>query len=234
MIHFCKMEAQGNDFVIVDSRNQTLPTLNDESIRRWCDRRLGIGCDQLLILETHPRADATMRIFNNDASEAANCGNGARCVADLLMRDQQCDRVQIAIADRIIAAHRDGKKISVDMGKATITECTDHHAEVMIGNQHRVHFDGTEAFDPTLNIEIITGNGDDHLWIDIIERGAGRTPACGSGACAVAAAWWQREQTEMPLTIVMPGGEVTVSGSAQAIQLSGTVHELFRGYIREL
>ena len=89
--------------------------------------------------------------------------------------------------------------------------------------------DGGEWLDPTRTIEILTGQSDAHRWIDIIERGAGRTPACGSGACAVAAAWWQRQQQITPLTIVMPGGQVRVSGSPQAIQLSGHVHTVFHG-----
>jgi len=231
MIHFCKMEAQGNDFVIVDGRTQTVPTLNDATIRRWCDRRLGIGCDQLLLLESHHDADASMRIFNSNGSEAANCGNGARCIADLLMRDMDCDSIRLSIADRTMEAHREGRSVAINMGEAVVSAHNEHHADVMIGNKHRVYFDGSEAFDPSLNIEIITGHVDNHLWIDIIERGAGRTPACGSGACAVAAAWWQRQQAVMPLTIVMPGGDVKVSGTSKAIRLSGIVHELFRGRI---
>jgi len=231
MIDFYKMEAQGNDFMIIDGRDQTVPQLDEATIRHWCDRRLGIGCDQLLLLETHPNADVTMRVFNNDGSEAANCGNGARCVGDLLMRNAARDSVQIAIADRIINAHRDGSAVVVDMGAAIITSSNAHHADVTIGNQHRVYFDATEALDPTLNVEIITGNGDDHLWIDIIERGAGRTPACGSGACAVAVAWWQLQQAVMPLTVVMPGGEVQVFGTPESIQLSGVVHGCFQGQI---
>jgi len=230
MIQFCKMEAQGNDFVIIDGREQTVPPFNEAAIRRWCDRRIGIGCDQLLLLGPHHKANASMRIFNNDGSEAAHCGNGARCVGDLLMRDAKCDSVQIAIADRTIHASRDGSAVVVGMGEAVITASNEHHADITIGNQHRVYFDGTEALDPTLNIEIITGNGDDHLWIDIIERGAGRTPACGSGACAVAVAWWQQQQAVMPLTIVMPGGEVRVFGAPQSVQLSGAVQRSFQGY----
>ncbi|MDQ6964245.1 MAG: diaminopimelate epimerase, partial [Mariprofundales bacterium] len=76
MIEFCKMEAQGNDFVIVDGRKQQLPPLRGAEIRRLCDRRLGIGCDQLLLLDRHCEADLLMRVFNSDGSEAANCGNG--------------------------------------------------------------------------------------------------------------------------------------------------------------
>ncbi len=232
-IAFSKMEAQGNDFIIIDGRNQPLPDLDKDTIRHCCDRRLGIGCDQLLLLLPHRlphhEADAYMRIFNNDGSQAQHCGNGARCAAELLMRQSHQPSARLALDTRTITARRMQNEIVVDMGEATITDQAEHHSDVDIGNLHRVYFDGCEVIDPTRNIEIITGQIDDHLWIDIIERGAGRTPACGSGACAVAAAWWQRQQQITPLTIVMPGGQVRVSGSPQAIQLSGHVHTVFHG-----
>ncbi|MDQ6951487.1 MAG: diaminopimelate epimerase [Mariprofundales bacterium] len=230
-IAFTKMEAQGNDFIIIDGRNQPLPEFDSNTIRQWCDRRLGIGCDQLLLLLPHPEANAGMRIFNNDGSEAQHCGNGARCVGELLMRDQHHDKVTIALANRTIQALRHHDHIVVEMGSATIDACNTHHTDVNIGNPHRVYFDTCEQLDPTRNIEIITGQVDDHLWIDIIERGAGRTPACGSGACAVAAAWWQHHGEITPLTIVMPGGEVQVSGTPEAVRLSGTVRTVFQGKI---
>ncbi|MDX8408795.1 MAG: diaminopimelate epimerase [Mariprofundales bacterium] len=230
-VAFSKMEAQGNDFIIIDGHNQPLPELSVDTIRHCCDRRLGIGCDQLLLLLPHSKADARMRIFNNDGSQAQHCGNGARCAADLLMRQSHQPSVQLALDDRIISAQRVQNQVVVDMGTATITDHSEHHTDVDIGNLHRVYFDGCEAIDPTRNIEIITGQVDDHLWVDIIERGAGSTPACGSGACAVATAWWQRQQQVMPLTIVMPGGEVRVSGSPQAIELAGSVHTTFQGKV---
>jgi len=68
------------------------------------------------------------------------------------------------------------------------------------------------------------------VYIDIIERGAGRTLACGSGACATAAAIWHVEQHNRPQTIEMPGGEVTVSGSLKNIILEGSVAIAFTGH----
>ncbi|MDQ6963313.1 MAG: diaminopimelate epimerase, partial [Mariprofundales bacterium] len=139
--------------------------------------------------------------------------------------------VRIAIADRIVTASRDGDSVVVDLGRAEVTCCDEHHADVTIGNHHRVYFDVTEELDATRNIEIITGSSGDHLWIDIIERGAGRTPACGSGAAAAAVAWWQLQHAVVPLTIEMPGGEVQVSGSPQSVRLSGVVNTVFCGAI---
>src|SRR5918999_5893401 len=85
-LRFHKMQGLGNDFVILDRRSGRL-NLSPEQIQRIADRRHGVGCDQLLMIEaTDPdRADAFMRVFNADGSEVGACGNGTRCVGRLLM-----------------------------------------------------------------------------------------------------------------------------------------------------
>lgn len=229
MLPFTKMQAQGNDFVILNSLNNELPDLTEELIRNITERRYGIGCDQLLVLHPSKKADAAMQIFNSDGSEAANCGNGLRCVGDLLIRELNKDEVTIELADRTVKACRTDRGVAVEMGKATIGEKTEAHVNIEIGNPHAVFFEATEAFPEGRNIEIITGQVADHVYLDIIERGAGRTPACGSGACAATAAIWHVEGHTRPQTIEMPGGEVTVSGSPDNLILEGGVETVFVG-----
>ncbi len=79
---FVKMHGNGNDFVLLDNREGTL-RLDPQRVRRLADRRLGIGCDQVLVAERprNGRAVASMRIFNADGSSAGQCGNGLRCFA---------------------------------------------------------------------------------------------------------------------------------------------------------
>lgn len=233
MIPFTKMQAQGNDFVILNGLGNELPELSEDFIRAVTERRYGIGCDQLLVL--HPSAnreqsaDAAMQIFNSDGSEAANCGNGLRCVGDLLIRELGKDAVTIALADRTVMARRTENGIAVEMGEAKVGEKTEAHVDIAIGNKHRVFFEATESFPEDINIEIITGQIADHVYLDIIERGAGRTPACGSGACAATAAIWHVEGHTRPQTIEMPGGEVTVSGTPENMILEGSVETVFTG-----
>lgn len=80
---FVKMHGLGNDFVMVDARRTALPPLAAATVRALADRRLGIGCDQLIVLEpaTGTDADFRMRIFNADGSEVEACGNASRAVA---------------------------------------------------------------------------------------------------------------------------------------------------------
>jgi diaminopimelate epimerase len=230
-IPFTKMQAQGNDFIVLNGLNAELPELTGDFVRTITERRYGIGCDQLLVLAMLPddQTDAILRIFNNDGSEAANCGNGLRCVGDLLMREMDKSQVSIALQDRIVKAERTADGVRVEMGTAKITARTEAHVDVDIGNAHRVFFEATEEFPTDCNIEIVTGQIADHVFIDIIERGTGHTPACGSGACATAAAIWHIEEHNRPQTIEMPGGTVTVSGSLDNMVLEGTVSQTFEG-----
>ncbi len=228
-VSFTKMQAQGNDFIMLNGLSCTLPALSDSFVRTITERRYGIGCDQLLVLLPSPNADAAMRIFNNDGSEAGNCGNGLRCAGELLMAASGTQQVSIALADRVVSAARSDHGIRVDMGAADISGKTDAHVDVEIGNAHRVFFEAVETFPTDRNVEIVTGQVADHVYIDIIERGAGHTPACGSGACATAAAIWHLEGHNRPLSIEMPGGTVTVSGTPDNLILEGTVKQTFSG-----
>lgn len=116
---FTKMHGLGNDFVVIDGLRQS-PTLDPGTVRRIADRRLGVGCDQLLVVEP-PRdgADFGYRIYNADGGEVEQCGNGARCVARFV-REQglsDADRLTFATAGGEIHAEllADGR-VAVDMG----------------------------------------------------------------------------------------------------------------------
>jgi len=226
---FTKMQAQGNDFIVLNGLEHELPESTHEFVRTITERRYGIGCDQLLILTPSINADAHMRIFNNDGTEAANCGNGLRCVGALLLDSLNKESVSIALNDRIVSAKKTEHGIAVNMGAALVTNQTGSHVDVEIGNQHSVFFEAVESFPENRNIEIVTGQVTDHVYIDIIERGAGRTSACGSGACATAAAIWHVEKHTRPQSIEMPGGTVLVSGTPDNLILEGAVDTVFTG-----
>ncbi len=79
-LKFTKMHGLGNDFIVVDSREKPIPEL-EKKAKLLCDRRFGIGCDQLLVLRRSEIAEMRMQIFNADGSEVEMCGNGIRCLA---------------------------------------------------------------------------------------------------------------------------------------------------------
>ena len=80
-----KMDGLGNDFVIIDQRNQNL-NLNKDQIIKICDRNF-IGCDQLIFIKKSEKKDAELEFYNSDGSISGACGNGTRCVADLLSKE---------------------------------------------------------------------------------------------------------------------------------------------------
>jgi diaminopimelate epimerase len=76
-----KLSGAGNDFVIIDNRYNVIPTYEVNFVIKVCARRVSVGADGLLLVENSNIADFKMRYFNSDGSEAATCGNGARCIA---------------------------------------------------------------------------------------------------------------------------------------------------------
>ncbi len=109
------MHGLGNDFVVIDARAAPV-ALAPAQVRAIADRHTGIGCDQLIVLEAAPGADAFMRVHNADGGEVSACGNGARCAAALLMAENGRDRVILDTAAGTRAACAAGDGITADMG----------------------------------------------------------------------------------------------------------------------
>jgi diaminopimelate epimerase len=116
-IAFIKMHGLGNDFVIIDGRKSPI-SLTAETARAIADRRLGVGCDQLILLEKprNPDAQAFMEIYNADGGRSAACGNATRCVAALLMSESDKDEAVIETDAGILIGTGDGDGVTVDMG----------------------------------------------------------------------------------------------------------------------
>jgi diaminopimelate epimerase len=117
-IPFLKMHGLGNDFVVLDGRRAVI-TVDAAAARALADRRTGIGCDQVILLEPprEPTARVLMRIHNPDGGEAEACGNATRCVADLLARETGKAKVRIETVAGLLDAEAlpDGR-VAVDMG----------------------------------------------------------------------------------------------------------------------
>ena len=113
------MHGLGNDFVVLDARQADL-MLTPKSARAIADRRLGVGCDQIMIIE-RPRngGDIFLAIRNSDGGVVESCGNGSRCVARLLLDETGKDKLTMeTVAGPIIATRAGQTLISIDMGLA--------------------------------------------------------------------------------------------------------------------
>jgi diaminopimelate epimerase len=121
MLAFTKMQGLGNDFVVVDATSRPF-TLTPGEIRTLADRRFGVGCDQVLVVDPPPSADVDFgyRIFNSDGGEVEQCGNGARCFVVFVRAKGLTSKREIRVATRagvIVPRIEDDGQVTVDMGR---------------------------------------------------------------------------------------------------------------------
>lgn len=255
--HFHKMHGLGNDFVIIDAREEPFD-VTPALARAIADRRTGVGCDQLIVLEPSDRADVRMRIWNSDGGEVESCGNATRCVVALtgaasietaggmLEGAAVGDEVEVSIGEPRFAW--DEIPLAYPMDTAALPMAWDELEQpfaVNVGNPHVVFFvpDAREvplqdlgaciehdpAFPQRINVNIATII-DNRLKLRTFERGAGETLACGTGACASAVAAIATRRAESPVTVDMAGGSLTVSWQAgQPIRMRGAATHVFSG-----
>ena len=114
---FVKMHGAGNDFVVMDARAAPV-SLTPNQAALLADRRRGIGCDQIILIEPATDADAAMRILNADGSESGACGNATRCVAALLAAETGARHLHIRTIAGLLSAEIKGPNlVEVDMGE---------------------------------------------------------------------------------------------------------------------
>jgi diaminopimelate epimerase len=255
--HFHKMHGLGNDFVIVDAR-ETPFDVTPSLAKAIADRRTGVGCDQLIVLEPSDRADLTMRIWNSDGGEVESCGNATRCVVRLT------GARRIDTAGGLLDGSDLGAEVEVSLGEprfgwdevplayamdtAPLPMAWDglaHPIALNVGNPHLVFFvddvndvaleelgpriEADSAFPERINVNVAELDGD-VLRLRTWERGAGLTLACGTGACAAAVAAIKTRGASSPLHVTMPGGTLGIAWApGEPIRMRGGATHLFEG-----
>ena len=112
-----KMDGLGNDFVIIDNR-QKITNLTKEQIIKICNRNF-IGCDQLILIDTDKSVDASLKFYNSDGGESGACGNGTRCVADLISKELKNKNVVLKTQSGNLKSEILGNNIvTTEIGKA--------------------------------------------------------------------------------------------------------------------
>jgi diaminopimelate epimerase len=266
-VPFRKMHGLGNDFVVLDLRGGEV-ALSAKGVRALANRRTGIGCDQVILLERSqdPVARVLMRIRNADGSEAEACGNATRCVAEILQRETGDPRVCIeTVAGLLEAEVRPDGLVDVDMGPARMswreiplacamdTDRVDltvgplsEPACTNVGNPHATFFvDEVEAvnlaalgpalehhplFPQRANIGVAAIRDRRNLRLRVWERGAGITPACGSGACAALVAAHRRGLTDSRAAVALDGGTLDIDWREDGhVIMTGPTTQSFEG-----
>ena len=119
-INFIKMHGLKNDFIIIDARNKKI-LLNKNNIKKISDRKKGLGCDQIAIIEKPKKGNslAFVKFYNSDGSKTKACGNATRCVAFLLMKEKKIKKISLESESTILNAQLlNNKNVSVDIGRA--------------------------------------------------------------------------------------------------------------------
>jgi diaminopimelate epimerase len=256
-VRFEKWEGLGNDFVLLRDLAGGA-ALSDAVVQRLCDRRIGIGADGVLLVET--RGQPRMIVRNADGSRPEMCGNGLRCVAGHLMNERGEGTFLVATdagerACEVRAAGEGRFDVLVDMGVARrgqdlVAEFGGREHRFLtidMGNPHAVTFERyDDAILDTLGPAVSTlppGGTNvelcrqlpDRIAVVVWERGVGRTLACGTGACAVAAAACDtgRARFDAPVTVALPGGllEITVAATTRAVRMRGPARRVFSGEV---
>jgi len=254
------MHGLGNDFVVFDAREEPVG-IDAARARAIADRKTGIGCDQVIVLEPSDVADLRMRIFNADGGEVEACGNAARCVA--LLAD---GAARIETAGGIIAASPAAGGASVEMGAPRFgwdeiplaypidtaampvgwEELSEPFA-VNVGNPHVVFFvadadavnlarlgpaiETDPLFPRRINVNVASVE-QGSITLRVWERGAGLTRACGTGACATAVAAIARRLVQSPVEVRLPGGTLGIAWTpGEPIRMSGPATYVFSGEI---
>lgn len=234
-IPFIKMHGLGNDYVYVDGFDPELDALLSQTdlpalARRLSDRHCGVGSDGLVLILPSEKADAKMRIFNADGSEATMCGNASRCIGKYLY-----EHGQIHTSDLTLDTLSGIKQIHLTIEHDHVTDVTVDMG-VTIGNPHQVRvtdqpLETITMPEPTdVNVEFVRVINQHEIAMRVCERGSGETMACGSGACAAALKTIEEGLTVPPVTVHMRGGDLLISrASSGHILMSGPATEVFRG-----
>ena len=114
---FIKMHGLGNDFVIIDNSEHQASIKKKETLKKIGSRNFGVGCDQILIIESNNYKNVEVSIFNNDGSEAGACGNGVRCVASYLMNKHNTNEIKIKTVSGNLDCWVENENCFVNMGK---------------------------------------------------------------------------------------------------------------------
>jgi diaminopimelate epimerase len=254
---FDKMHGLGNDFVIVDARTEPFD-LTPSLARAIADRRTGVGCDQLIVLEPSDHADLKMRIWNSDGGEVESCGNATRCVVQLTgarrietgggLLEGEGFGAEVEVSIREPRFGWDEIPLAYPMDTAALPLAwgeLQHPMALNVGNPHLVFFvpdarevplddlgpkiENDPAFPERINVNVTT-YVDNRLKLRTFERGAGETLACGTGACASAVAAIITKRAESPVTVDMTGGSLIVSWApGEPIRMRGSATHVFSG-----
>ena len=254
-MRFSKWHALGNAYLLVERDDAPGGRLTPEYVRRLCDVETGVGSDGVIEITSQDGAVADATIWNPDGSQAEFSGNGARIAAAWLSSRAESSDVALRFGPREVTAHVQGATVELAVGPVEVgpPETIDAEGEeleltpVSVGNPHAVVrrdapgddlarlgplVENHPRFPERTNVQLVRPTGRGELEVAVWERGAGATPSSGSSAVAAAAAAVVNGWAQSPVTVVLPGGALTVAlDDGLNATLTGPVEEICRGEV---
>lgn len=256
-----KMHGLGNDFVILDSREENIE-ISQRLISALADRHRGIGFDQLAVIQT-AGLDIKLVFFNSDGSASAACGNATRCIAHHLMKETGETSIKL-LTDRglleaalqpnglttvnmgppqlewseiPLAREMDTLQLPVD-GNPTATGMGNPHMTFFVPSVDEIdleQFGSSHEYHPLYpertNVQIAQIVAPDVIRMRVWERGAGITLASGSSSCAVAVAAARNGLTGKHVQIILDGGDIEVEWREDGVWMTGPTAHVFSGHL---
>ncbi len=255
-ISFFKYQGTGNDFIVIDDRQEQFSKKDTKLIQRLCDRKFGIGADGLILLQNNRLHNFTMVYYNADGNESSMCGNGGRCIVSFArFLGIVTDTATFEAIDGLHAAKLfDDGTVSLQMKNVNSLQTFDGHVFMDTGSPHHVELtdnvDHVDVFHQGRHLrnELYGKAGANINFVQTItanvfkvrtyERGVeDETLSCGTGVTAVALAMHKTGQTQAHEVILeTPGGNLKVGFEPtpqgyENIWLTGPAAQVFNGTI---
>lgn len=254
---FYKYQGTGNDFVIIDNRQNIFDKNDTKRVKFLCDRRFGIGADGLILLENHPEADFKMVYYNADGNESTMCGNGGRCIvafAEFLGIFK--NTTTFYAIDGLHHAKIEDGFVHLQMKDVTTIKHFATHQFLDTGSPHHVQFvDDLKTFNVKTegekirfgspynqtgsNVNFVEKINENTFAVRTYERGVeDETLSCGTGVTAVAIAMYDSgESTSNTINLNVEGGQLKVSfdkveDTYKNVMLIGPATQVFKGEIK--
>ena len=258
-----KMDGLGNDFIIIDRRENPINLTKEKIIE--LGNRSNVGFDQIIFIDKEKESSFPIQIFNSDGGEVSACGNGSRCVAYLLSKNLNTKEIKLKTNNRFLNAKIVGNlEVELEMGKPLFSfediplSKTVNPADVSlkindkifsngfcvnIGNPHIIFFvkncfeydlkiigpkiENHDLFPEKTNVTFAEVKDKNNMTVNVWERGAGLTKACGTAACASAVAAYKKHLVKNNVNIRFSEGILNIEiDKNDNILMTGPVSEI--------
>lgn len=263
MVRFMKMHGLGNDFVVIDAREDQT-TVTPALARALGDRHRGVGFDQLAVISKGSDTDLSLEFWNADGTTAGACGNATRCVAQYEMSKTGADALTLLTERGVLLAKQAGDLVSVNMGQPQLvwtdvplaqdtdllhlpiegdpvaTGMGNPHCTFFVENADNIDLEGLgqkfehhPLYPKRTNVQFAHVVGPDHLRMRVWERGVGATLASGSSSCATAVAANRRGLTGRTVRIDLDGGRIDIDWREDGVWMTGPTAHVFDGVLTQ-